>query len=129
MNTFVCTRCCECPSSHPPCNRNIHCLFQTKSFLSSYFFLGDIHCILLFFHLFLIFLILCIMCPLLLSYSHFLLPPALRSTIFCCPTVLCSFIIFPLVLLFHPFHCYLLFFFLGHVSFMVPSSFRIKAEM
>lgn len=112
MNTHACTRCYECPSSHPPCNRNIHCLVQTKSFLSSYFFLCDIPCILLFFCLFLIFLISCVTCLLLLSYSHFLLPPALGSTIFCFLNVLCSFIIFTLVLLFHPSHpyCYLLFF-------------------
>lgn len=67
MNTPACTRCCESTSSHPPCNSNVHCLFQTKGFLSSYFFICDIPCILLFFHLLPLFLILCVMCLLLLS--------------------------------------------------------------
>lgn len=112
MNTFACTRCFECPSSHPPCKRNIHCIFQAKGFLSSYFFLCDIPCIPLFFHLLPFSLILWVMCLLLLSHSRFFLPPALGSPILRSPKVLYSFIVFPLVLLFHPSHpyYYLLFF-------------------
>lgn len=57
-------------------------------------------------------LILWVTCLLLLSGSHFFLPPAPGCPILYFPKVLYSPIILPLVLLFHPSHpyCYLLFF-------------------